>query len=131
MLQVEGQQESEKKIPKLSRKKSPNNFPPLGEVLAGSGADAEARFWKAEGSGGHPGQVPEGSGAGAEARFSKLSVQRLRLGQVPDGSGAHTQVRFRKVPVQMRRSGSGMFRSRDVRCRCPGQVPEGSGTEVR
>ena len=66
------------------------------------------------------GEVPEGSGADAEARFQKVSVQRL--GEVPDGSGAHTQVRFSKVPVQMRRSGSGMFRSREG---------SGAGTQVR
>ena len=33
MLQVEGKQEFQKKIPKRTRKKSPNNFPPLGHGL--------------------------------------------------------------------------------------------------
>ena len=60
----------------------------------------------------------------------------MDTGQVPEGSGPE------KVPVQMRRSGSGMFRSRDgsgadtqVRFRkVPvqrlGEVPEGSGSDT-
>ena len=84
------------------------------------------------------GQVPDGSGADGEVRFREVLVQRL--GQVPGGSGPDTQVRIRgyvlessgaetyigEVPVQRPRSGSGKSR-----CTHLGQVPQGSGTEVR
>ena len=58
------------------------------------------------------GEVPEGSGADAEVRFRKVLVQRL--GQVTEGCGADAEVR--------------RFQCR--RCTYPGQVAEGSGTEV-
>ena len=64
------------------------------------------------------GQVQEGCSAHTpQVSFRKVPVQRL--GEVPEG------LRSRKVLVQMLRSGSGR-----LRCRYPGQDPEGSGTEV-
>ena len=50
----------------------------------------------------------------------------LILGEVPEGSGVDAEVRFRKVPVQW----LGQVRE-GLRCTYPGQVPAGSGTEVR
>ena len=79
-------------------------------------------------------QVPEGSGAHTQVRIRKFPAQTLGevpegsgadpIGEVPEGSGADAEVRFRRVADA--RSGSGR-----LRCRYPGQDPEGSGTDVR
>ena len=90
-----------------------DNYP--GQDPEGSGTEVR---W---GSGGfrsrYLGQVLEGSGADAEVRFQTVPVQRL--GQVPRvpvpiprwGSG---KFRCRKVPVQVIRSNSGRFRYSEV-----------------
>ena len=104
----------------------------LGEVPEGSGADAEVKFRKVQVQ--KLSQVPDGSGAHTQVRIRKFPVQTLGevpegsgadpIGEVPEGSGADAEVRFRRVADA--RSGSGR-----LRCRYPGQDPEGSGTEVR
>ena len=81
----------------------------LGQVQEGCGADTQVRIRKVPVQ--TLGEVPEGSGADP-------------IGEVPEGSGADAEVRFRRVADA--RSGSGR-----LRCRYPGQDPEGSGTEVR
>ena len=47
---------------------------------------------------------------------------QMPIGEVPEGSSADAEVRFRKV----RRLGQV-----PEGCTYPGQIPEGSGTEVR
>ena len=44
----------------------------------------------------------------------------IPIGDIPKGSGLDAEVRFWEVPVE-----------RGFRCTYPGQVQQGSGTEVR